>query len=83
MGWRPTGRISSPGGIKNFYFRIVQTGSGAHPAYYPMGTGDLPWKSGRRNMKLITDYSPNIIEVLKTCIYTSNSPVRFHGIVLT
>jgi hypothetical protein len=29
---------SSPGRVKNF-LHAVQTGSGAHPASYPMGTG--------------------------------------------
>jgi hypothetical protein len=35
---RPRGRISSPGKGKMF-FRVVQTGSGTHPASYPVGTG--------------------------------------------
>jgi hypothetical protein len=35
---RPRGRSSSPGRVKNF-LRVIQTGSGAHPASYPMGTG--------------------------------------------
>jgi hypothetical protein len=34
---RPRGRSSSPGRIKNF-LQVVQTGSGDHPASYPMAT---------------------------------------------
>jgi hypothetical protein len=37
---REKGRSSSPGMVKNF-IRVVQTGSGAHPGSYPMGTGGL------------------------------------------
>jgi hypothetical protein len=32
------GQSSSPGRVKNF-LHVVQTGSGANPASYPMGTG--------------------------------------------
>jgi hypothetical protein len=35
---RPRGRSSTHGSVKNF-LHIVQTGSGAHPACYPMATG--------------------------------------------
>jgi hypothetical protein len=35
---RPRGRGSSPGRVKNF-LHVVQTGSGADPASYSMGTG--------------------------------------------
>jgi hypothetical protein len=34
---RPRGRNSSPGRVKSF-LHVVQTGSGAHKASYPMGT---------------------------------------------
>jgi hypothetical protein len=39
---RPRGsEFMSPGRVKNFRLHhVVQTGSGAHPASYPMGTGD-------------------------------------------
>jgi hypothetical protein len=41
-GWTTEGRSSSPGSVKNF-LHVVQTGSGAHPASYPMGTrGSFP-----------------------------------------
>jgi hypothetical protein len=37
---RPRVRSSNPGSGKIFSpFHVVQTGSGAHPASYPMGTG--------------------------------------------
>jgi hypothetical protein len=31
--------VKSPGRVKNFLFHVVQTGSGAHPTSYTMGTG--------------------------------------------
>jgi hypothetical protein len=34
----PRGWSSSPGSVRNF-LHVVQTGPGAHPASYPMGTG--------------------------------------------
>jgi hypothetical protein len=37
-GMEDRGRSSNPGSVKNF-LHIVQTGSGAHPASYLMGTG--------------------------------------------
>jgi hypothetical protein len=35
---RHRSRSSSPGKVKNL-LHVVQTGSGAHPTSYPMGTG--------------------------------------------
>jgi hypothetical protein len=35
----PRNRSLSSGGVKNF-LHIIQTGSGAHPATYPVGSGD-------------------------------------------
>jgi hypothetical protein len=32
----------------------VQTGSGSHPASYPVGSGDFPWRWNGRGVKLIT-----------------------------
>jgi hypothetical protein len=55
---------------------VVQTGSGAHPASYPMGTGgDFPWGKwpGRE-----ADHSPpTSIEVKNAWIYTSTPPCAF------
>jgi hypothetical protein len=54
---------------------IVQTGSGAHPAFYPMGTtGSFPWvkRQGRE-----AEHSPPAnAEVKKTWIYTSTPPTQ-------
>jgi hypothetical protein len=38
---QPLGRSSNPEGVNN-YLHVVQTGSGVHPASYPMGTGGFP-----------------------------------------
>jgi len=38
--------IESSGGRARFY-APVQTGPGAHPASYTMGTGSLPWLKAR------------------------------------
>jgi hypothetical protein len=41
--YRLDGSGSIPGTARLFSFHSVQTGSGAHPAFYKMGTGgDLP-----------------------------------------
>jgi hypothetical protein len=60
---------------------VVQTGSGTHPASYPMGTGGfflgVVW-TGRE-----ADHSlPTSAEFRKTLIYTSTPPIRLHGVVL-
>jgi hypothetical protein len=41
MDYGLDGRGSIPGGGSDSSLLSVQTGSGAHPASYPMGTGDL------------------------------------------
>jgi hypothetical protein len=42
------GRSSSPFRVKNF-LNVVQTGSGANSASYPMGTGgSFPWGKAAR-----------------------------------
>jgi hypothetical protein len=48
---RSRGGSSSPGKAKNFIFHhIVQTGPGAHPASYPMGTwGSFPGSKADRS----------------------------------
>jgi hypothetical protein len=38
MGW--TAGVRSPSGVeRDFSLLVVQTGHGAYPAFYPMGTG--------------------------------------------
>jgi hypothetical protein len=57
--------VRVPIGSRIFSKRSVQTGSGAHPASYPMGTGVK--RQGRE-----ADHSlPTSAEVKKTWIYTS------------
>jgi hypothetical protein len=55
MGWMIRG--SSPGVAGNFSLHHrVQTGSGAHPASYPLGTtGFFPGGKSGRGVKLITE----------------------------
>jgi hypothetical protein len=77
-GWMIGG--SNPG---NFYFHHrVQSGSGAHPASYPIGTRgsfSAVKRPGRE-----TDHSPpSSAEVKNARRYTSTPPVRLHGVVLS
>jgi hypothetical protein len=55
---------------------VVQTGSGAHPASYPMETGDsfpgVKWPGREAH-----NSSPTSAEVKKTWIYTSTPPYVF------
>jgi hypothetical protein len=56
--------------------RVVQTGSGAHPASYPMGTG--PCFSGGKAAGNEADHSPPVSnEVKKMWIYTFTPPHGF------
>jgi hypothetical protein len=60
----------------------VQTGSGVHPASYPMVTRDyfLGVKQPRRE----ADHSPpSSAEVKNVWIYTSTPPIRLHGVELS
>jgi hypothetical protein len=63
-------------GSKIFSFLVVQTGSGAHPASYPMGTrGSF---SGGKAPRREADHSPPAsAEVKKMWIYTSTPPYAF------
>jgi hypothetical protein len=65
-------------GAGNLYLHHrVQTGSGPHPASYPMGTwGSFPGREA--------NYSPqSSAKVNNAWIDTSISPLRFHGVVLS
>jgi hypothetical protein len=71
---RPRGRSSSHGRGKNF-LHIVQTGSGVHPASYPMGTGgSLP---GGKAAEARSYLPPISAKVKKTWIYISIPPYTF------
>jgi hypothetical protein len=72
---RPIDQSSGPGRVKNF-LHCVQTGSGAHPASYPMGTGgSFP---GVKRQGREADHSPpTSAEVKKMWIYTYTPPYAF------
>jgi hypothetical protein len=65
-------RVSA--GYRNFSLHHrVQTGSGAHPASYPMGTGVFS-----------PDHSPPYsAEIKNAWSYTSTPPISFHEVVLS
>jgi hypothetical protein len=55
---RPGDRGSIPGGAKDFSFNLcVQTGSGAHPASFTMGTWG-PFPGGKARPGRDADHSP-------------------------
>jgi hypothetical protein len=57
--------VRSPAGSEDFSSSsCVQTGSGAHPASYPMGTGG-PFPGGKAQSVRNTDYSPPSIAEVK------------------
>jgi hypothetical protein len=59
-----------------YKIHVIQTGSGVHPASYPMGTGDsFP---GVKRQGREADHSPlTSAEVKKMWIYTSTPPYVF------
>jgi hypothetical protein len=76
-------RIRFPAGAGNFSLHHrVQNGSGAHPSSYPMGTRDSFLGVKRPGRE--SDYSPaSSAEVKNAWGYTSISPIRLHGVVLS
>jgi hypothetical protein len=51
--------VRSPAGTKGFSSNLcVQTGSGAHPASYTMGTGGGPFPEGKARPGRDADHSP-------------------------
>jgi hypothetical protein len=70
-------------GARNFSpHHRVQTGPGAHPASYPMGTtGSFP---GVKLPVRESDHSPpSSAEVKNAWSYTSIHPIRLHGVMLS
>jgi hypothetical protein len=56
MGW--TIGVRSPTGAEDFFSSpCSQTGSGAHPASYPVGTGG-PFPQGKAQLVRDADHSP-------------------------
>jgi hypothetical protein len=58
-------------------FHVVRTGSGAHPAFYRMGTGGSFTRGVKRLEREADQSSPISAEVKKTWIYTSTPPYAF------
>jgi hypothetical protein len=71
--------VRFPAGAGNFSLHHrVQTCSGAHPAYL-MGTGALSLGAKRPGRE--ADHSPpSSAEIKNAWIYTSNPPIRIHGV---
>jgi hypothetical protein len=60
----------------------IQTGSGVHPASYPMSTRGF--SLGVKRPKREADHSPpSSAEVKNAWSYTSTPPIRLHGVVLS
>jgi hypothetical protein len=60
----------------------VQTGSGAHPASYSVGTGGS-FLGINRPGREADHSSPPSAEVKNSWCYTSTPPIRLHGVVLS
>ena len=72
-------RNSSPGRVKNV-FHVIQTGSGAYPASYIMGTWELlSLGYSGRGVKLTT-HLQLVLRSQYVDIYI-RSPIRLHGVV--
>jgi len=60
----------------------VQTGSGVHPASYPVGTGVL--SLGLKRPSREANHSPSSSAEVKECVELYfHSPIRLHGMVLS
>jgi hypothetical protein len=58
----------------------AQTGSGAHPASYPMGTGG-PFLRTKARPGRDANHSPHLVpRSRKSRSYTSSPPKRLHGV---
>jgi hypothetical protein len=72
--------VRSPTGEEDFSSSpCVQTGSGAHPASYPMGTGVLS-PGVKRSWGMTLTTHPHLVPRLSISrSYTSSPPMRLHG----
>jgi hypothetical protein len=67
----------------NFSLRHrFQTGSGVHPASYPMGTGDSS-QEVKRSGREANHSLPSNAEVKNAWSYSSTTPIYRHGVVLS
>jgi hypothetical protein len=73
--------VRSPAGAKDFSSSLsVQTGSGAHPASSPMGTG-VPFPGCKARPGRDADHSPHLVpRSWMSRSYTSSLPKRLHGV---
>jgi hypothetical protein len=77
MGWTTeVSEFESRYGQEFPLLHVVQTGSGAHQASYPMGTGALS-PGVKRPSREADHSSPICAEVKKMWIYTSTPPFAF------
>jgi hypothetical protein len=81
-GWTTEGsEFESRYGKEFSLLHVVQTGSEAHLASFPTGTGDsFPWGKADGGIKLITHFQL-ALRLRKYDLYT-HSPIRLHGVVL-
>jgi hypothetical protein len=71
-----------PAGAEELSLRNrIQTGSGAHPTSYPMGTGRL-FPLGVKRPGREADHSHPVPRSKNAWSYTSTLPIRLHGLVL-
>jgi hypothetical protein len=73
--------VRSPAGTKDFSSSLcVQTGSGAHPASPPMGTGG-PFPGAKRGRGVTLTTHPRLVPKSRMSrSYTSSPPKRHHGV---
>jgi hypothetical protein len=78
-GW--TTRVRFPALQDYSLLHVVQTGSGAHPASYPVGTwGFFPGGKSGKDVKLTTHL--HLLPKSRMVELYLHSPIRLHGIVL-
>jgi hypothetical protein len=73
--------VRSPTGAEDFSsIPCVQTGSGAHPASYPMGTGGL-YPGAKRGRGVTLTTHPHLVPRLSMSkSYTSSPSMCHHGV---
>jgi hypothetical protein len=73
--------VRSPAGAKDFSSILcVQTGFGAHPASYPMGTGILSSGVKRGRGVILTTHPHLVPRSRMSRSYTSSPPKRLNGV---
>jgi hypothetical protein len=76
-------RVRFPAGAGNFSLHhCVHNSSGVHPASYPMGTRGS-FSGGKAAGAWSCHSPPSSAEVKNRWNYTSTTPIRLHGVVLS